>query len=43
MFHYKRKPTSPGEILREEVLPAFDLSVMDAAAILIPLRGHTSL
>jgi addiction module HigA family antidote len=25
-------PTHPGEILREDVLPALDLSVMDAAA-----------
>ncbi|MGQ0741343.1 MAG: HigA family addiction module antitoxin [Alphaproteobacteria bacterium] len=25
-------PTHPGEILREDVLPALDLSIMDAAA-----------
>jgi len=28
----KRPPTHPGEILREDVLPALDLSVMEAAA-----------
>jgi antitoxin HigA-1 len=28
----KRRPTHPGEILREDVLPALGLTVTDAAA-----------
>jgi hypothetical protein len=31
-------PTHPGEILREDVLPAMELSVMDAAAKLCVTR-----
>jgi addiction module HigA family antidote len=34
----RQEPTHPGEILREDVLPALDMSVTEAAAVLMVSR-----